>query len=403
MAAVEIFFLCLFGLASCASIAADNVGLGGLTLFFLPRLFTGRWRPSVPAVVLVAFFAWNVVSAMGSPFRANALHGIANYWSWSAVLTASALPAAVRRRSNIFMAFMSVSAMASAVMAALEFFTGADWPEKLPFGAAQAGATPAQAFFSHHLTYGGAITIAGFFLAGMALYGSERKAVKTLLWFAAAACGFGLLASEARTYWVAAPFAGAVLLWGKGWKKVATAGGIMVVAGTLILALGPAALRQRALASFDTSNASVAERIYLWASGIKMVEARPLLGWGAGTYQEASPPFKAPYASRIHQPDGTTGFQTTCHAHNQYLMVAIQTGLVGLCLYAAFIVLSFRAVWRNPDKGIKFGVAAALTAFLLGGLFEYNGGDAEVATLIFFLLGLAMAGRAEDAPDTAPS
>lgn len=389
MAEVEVFFLALLGLASCASIAADNVALVALAIFFLFRLVTGRWRPSLPAILLIVFFAWNVVSTLASPFQAEALKNLPNYWAWSALLTASAIPVS-RRKFDQFAALMSVSAIASTVVAILEFSTGADWPQKMPFGDAPIGATPADAFFSTHLTYGGVIAIAGFFLAGRAIYGADKKAIKTLLWVATAACGLGLVASEARTYWVAAVFAMAVLLCGKGWKRIAAAAGILLVVGTLALALGPAALRGRALSTFDLSNASNAERIYLWISGLKMMEDRPILGWGVGTYQQASPPYKAPYAGRIQQPDGSTGFQTTCHAHNQYLMVAIHSGLVGLGLFLAFVVLAFRVIWRNHDAGIKYGAAAALTVFLIGGFFEYNGGDAEVATLIFFMLGLAM-------------
>jgi len=52
-----------------------------------------------------------------------------------------------------------------------------------------------------------------------------------------------------------------------------------------------------------------------------------------------------------------------------------------------------RRAWRQPDPALKWGVLAALAAFLVGGLFEYNGGDVEVATLMFFLMGLACVGR----------
>jgi hypothetical protein len=69
--------------------------------------------------------------------------------------------------------------------------------------------------------------------------------------------------------------------------------------------------------------------------------------------------------------------------------------LIGLGIFAVFIFLAFRSVWRNCDEGIKYGVTSAFTAFLIGGLFEYNGGDAEVATLMFFMLGLAMPGYVE--------
>jgi len=74
-------------------------------------------------------------------------------------------------------------------------------------------------------------------------------------------------------------------------------------------------------------------------------------------------------------------------------MVALQTGIVGLFLFLAFLATAVRQAWRQPDPALKWGVLAALAAFLVGGLFEYNGGDVEVATLMFFLMGLACVGR----------
>ncbi len=396
MAAVEIFFLGLLGLASCASIAADNAGLGGLTLFFLPRLFAGRWRPPLPVVLLVVFFAWNVVSALASPLRWEAIQSIPHYWSWTALLTASAIPL-FRRRLDIFAALMSLSAIASAVVAVFEFITGADWPVALRMATRQLGVNGARGFFSNGLTYAGVITIAGLFLAGRAIYGRERKAVAILLWAAVAACFLGLLLSKERAYWLALLPAAALLSLGKGWKRATAVAAAVLLAILLLLALGPAALRQRLYSINDASDQGNLERIYLWRSAIDIIADRPLAGWGFGTYQDVAPRYKAPYASFVRHPDGPPGFRTTSHAHNQYLMIAIHSGLIGLGIFAAFVFLAFRSVWRDCDDGIKYGVASGFTAFLIGGLFEYNGGDAEVATLMFFLLGLAMPGYRESA------
>jgi len=143
----------------------------------------------------------------------------------------------------------------------------------------------------------------------------------------------------------------------------------------------------------DLNNPSSAERIYLWKAALTQWGERPLLGWGPGTYAKTAGPFKAPYAQFIHYPGRPAGFRTDGHCHNLYLMVALQTGAVGLLLFLAFLAATVRRIWRQPDPALKWGALAALAAFLVGGLFEYNGGDVEVATLLFFLMGLACAGR----------
>ena len=140
---------------------------------------------------------------------------------------------------------------------------------------------------------------------------------------------------------------------------------------------------------WDLNNPSIAERIYLWKAALNQWSERPLMGWGPGTYAKTADPFKAPYAQFIHYPGRPAGFKTNGHCHNLYLMVALQTGAVGLLLFLAFLAATVWKIWRQRDPALKWGVLAALAAFLVGGLFEYNGGDVEVATLLFFLMGLA--------------
>ncbi len=398
MAAVEALFFYLLALASCTSLAALNAALGGLTLFFLYRLATGRWRPGLPALLLLAFFGWTAVAALASPRRDLALPGVLHLWSWTALLTASALPEALRERLGRFGAVMGFSAFAAAAAAAAEFVRGAYRYDDLLHPRGRALADPAAGFFSHHLTFGGVLSVAGFFLAGLLLY--TNLPWKTRWPWAAgtlSACA-GLVTSLTRTYWLAALPAAACLLWGKGRRWVAGGGLAAALAAALLLAAGPEALRARALSTFDASNASNAERIYLWISGLHMWRDRPLLGWGPDTYPALSPPYRAPYAQFVRHPGAPAGFETTSHAHNLYLMIALHSGAVGLLLFLAFAGATLRALARHPDPRLRYGLLAAFAAFLAGGFFEFNGGDAEVATLLFFLLGLGLAGTGRAAP-----
>ena len=395
MAGLELFFFYLLSAAAPLSLAAINAAQGGMSLFFLWRLVHLRWRPTTAEWLLIAYLAANVLAALFSPLRYQALVGVLNHWSWSALFLGASLPWAVRKNLRTWTTFLVVTALLTVPMDAAEFFLGTDFhihalARKVPIGTVNA-----YGYFSQHLTYAGVISALMFFFAARALYGEEKR--RWPFWVGAVSCGLGLFMSLARTYWVAAVPAALVLLWKKG-RTCALAGvlGLCVLGGGLYL-FGPASFHRRVAGMWNMNNPSVAERLYLWVSGFQMWRDRPLLGWGPGIYEETAGPYKAPYAHLIHYPTHV-GFQTVSHAHNIYLMIAIQSGLLGLVLFLAFVVAAFRGIARQPDPALRYGVLAAFTAFLVGGFFEFNAGDAEVATLMFFLVGLAL-NRNEEADD----
>ncbi len=403
MAGLELFFFYLLGASSSLSLAAINAAQVGLSLFFLWRLVRLRYRPGIPEAALVVFFGWNVVAALFSPYVPDALNGVLNYWSWTALLVGAGLPWAVRKHVKTYAVFLAVSAALTVPMSALTFFIGTDFHNQHLYTKLPMGATAAYGYFSHHLTYAGVMLAAACFLGARAVYGREGK--KAGWWAASALAGLGLFFSLARTYYLAAVPSAAVLLWKKGKKWLI--GGFLAAAvvGGMAMAFGPASFRQRIENTWNMNNPSNAERIYLWISGFHMWEAHPVAGWGPGIYEQVAGPYKAPYASRIHYPT-FTGYLTRSHCHNLYLMIAIQTGAVGLVLFLAFVILAFRGMLKQADPVLKYGAMAAFTAFLFGGLFEFNGGDAEVATLVFFLVGLALnrsGGEDEDGDDDRPA
>ncbi len=388
MAGLELFFFYLFAVAAPLSIAALNAAQGGLTLFFLARLARGRWRPSVPAFLLVAWFAWSAICALASPLRAEALNGVLNFWSWTAFLTATAIPWTVRQHLGKWSGYLAFSMVLTIPASLAEFFLGTDifhhqaLVQKVPVGAVNA-----YGFFSQHLTYAGSLVLGTCLLGGLVLYGGGLG--RAMHWAGLAAGLGGLIMSLARSYYLGLAAAIPVLLYPRGRKRILQATGIGALVVLALALFGPASVRTRFRSLWDLNNPSSAERIYLWKAGLEQWKDRPLVGWGPGTYALTAGPYKAPYGQFIHYPGRPAGFDTTGHCHNLYLMIALQTGLVGLLLFLAFLAAVAARIWRQPVASLKWGVLAGLTAFLVGGLFEYNGGDVEVATLLFFLMGLA--------------
>ena len=87
----------------------------------------------------------------------------------------------------------------------------------------------------------------------------------------------------------------------------------------------------------------------------------------------------------------------TSHLHNTPLQIAVERGLVGLALwlwiFLAFFVRAGRILRRVPpgaaaDRALVAGALAAVAAFLVSGLFEYNFGDTEVLLVTLAVMAL---------------
>lgn len=115
----------------------------------------------------------------------------------------------------------------------------------------------------------------------------------------------------------------------------------------------------------DAANFAIVERMAHWQAAVEMIRAHPWLGVGFGNYAAAYPAY-API--RWPNPLG--------HAHNIYLNMAAETGLVGLLLYLLlWIVIGVRTwqAWRRNTgwrRGLAAGVMAAWAHLHIHQLFD---------------------------------
>ncbi len=184
----------------------------------------------------------------------------------------------------------------------------------------------------------------------------------------------GLIVSWGRGAWLGFGAAGVVMVFfapRRRWQGVAllAAGGGLV--GALWLAGHvPASIQQRidsALTEFigfrdvrgvpiNDENFAIVERLAHWQAAINMADAHPFIGVGLGNYEAAYPIYRVPSWPR---PLG--------HAHNDYLNVLAETGIVGLAGYVtawmALVYWTLRAL-RQPDpvmRGLVLGLLGAWT------------------------------------------
>lgn len=113
----------------------------------------------------------------------------------------------------------------------------------------------------------------------------------------------------------------------------------------------------------ESSRTSLGMRFDWWRNSLELIEQKPVFGHGTGS-------FKAAQADLIKDSDT----QPTDNPHNEYLMIAVQTGLVGLTLWLALLGAQFFSTFRlqPPRKFLLQGVVVAMAAGCLMNSFLFD-------------------------------
>lgn len=127
-----------------------------------------------------------------------------------------------------------------------------------------------------------------------------------------------------------------------------------------------------------------ASRGWVWRDTLAIISANPVLGVGLGAYGTAFSIYtKSDGALRVPQ------------AHNDYLQIVADCGVIGGALALWLIILLFRAVRRgirsqDPlEAGLALGSGAAIFAILVHSFFDFNLQLPSNALLFLFLSSIA--------------
>jgi len=125
----------------------------------------------------------------------------------------------------------------------------------------------------------------------------------------------------------------------------------------LLFWLGGSELIQR-LASIQSETQqelSGGVRVTIDRDCVHMWRERPLLGWGLGTFPVVYPKFRSFYTSFFVN-----------DAHNDYLQLLVETGILGAAIAVWFLVLTFRRAWAKLDNWQETATGTLTVACLLG-------------------------------------
>ncbi|MGH7896201.1 MAG: O-antigen ligase family protein, partial [Candidatus Binatia bacterium] len=275
----------------------------------------------------------------------------------------------------------------AAVYGIVQHFTGADWyrgvlgrPRMVKPRIADAAGFASIGFFRNYVTYAHVLVLPlGLALARAACTGGALATLGAL------ALALAVLFSTARGAWVSAIAMGVALV------AMRRRGGIvLLVAGVVVVGvwLASPGLRAQVIPALTTTENN-AGRIGIYRANLDIVRDNPLFGLGFGRYQREA----APYYDRHPEADRRS------HAHNAFLQLGAEAGLVGL---AAFMLLFATAIrygaetmaWldaaADPTYATALGAWLGIIGFLASGLTHYTFGDSEVATAMWVTLAVLM-------------
>jgi O-antigen ligase len=163
---------------------------------------------------------------------------------------------------------------------------------------------------------------------------------------------------------------------------------LWAIPALLVLALlfSPAGVKERIHSMVDLSDWTLQSRLALWQGGWQVFKDYPLTGCG----------FRCMDLVHTKYPDPTGYIKKYRGMHNNFVQLAVDTGLLGLTAWVSIWACYFLALFRktrDPGKNsssqwVIHGSAAAVLGFLAGGFFEVNFYDSEVAMLLYFIMAL---------------
>ena len=146
--------------------------------------------------------------------------------------------------------------------------------------------------------------------------------------------------------------------------------------------------RNRLLSVVDLYHTTNIQRIIQWETGMKILRDHPVFGVGDIDMQKVFSEYKPYYLK-----------ENFGHLHNNYVHILVILGVFGFIVFIILLAKIFLTdfnIYKNSNGGsveaaFALGTIGMFTAFLVSGLAEWNFGDHEIITMVWFTLGLNIA------------
>ncbi len=125
--------------------------------------------------------------------------------------------------------------------------------------------------------------------------------------------------------------------------------------------------------SVVSPKASSSHRFLIWQSALELIKEKPILGWGVGTFGVHYPSAQGRVLSREENKNYLTRANRSINAHNDYLQIWAEEGLIGLSLFLGIIGLFYWKLFSFLRKNIreKTTTPCLFLIFLSGGITSF--------------------------------
>jgi putative inorganic carbon (HCO3(-)) transporter len=227
------------------------------------------------------------------------------------------------------------------------------------------------------------------------LFASDRRtAPKPLLYATLFLVATALMFTFGRGAWLGAA-TGIALTGALQWKRLWA--GRRTIAIVLLLVIGSVAIVQFSADSYTISGriasifaieGSTLTRVQMWESSLPLVAERPFLGAGPDTFK---------YVFGKYKPEGWVEHMAdplVDKAHNEFLQLAVTTGLAGLGAYLWILVafawtgiVRMRALSKDSGAWLAAGAMGAVLSFAVH--LQFNFSHFSVSPFFWITAGLA--------------
>ncbi len=297
-----------------------------------------------------------------------------------------------KKKVGIFVIFMLVSAVFQSLYGMLELFGGTEQIfgyQKIASGGSATGTYINRNHFAGFLVMVFPISV-GYLLAKADFFSIKRglPIKEKLIWFSqerlqktivlgsvTVLIGMGIIFSRSRagiTIFIFLFFLVFLListqnrtderLLGRRSKRILGNIILVILAAAFIIGVGPILNR------FTNTKLSEVIRPIWFNNSLELINDFPLFGTGLGTYVQIYPAYKKVEDGYLLD-----------HAHNDYLELAAETGLIGACslvLFALTMIIVLFLKWRKRRdpfvRGVVLGCLLGIVAILLHSVVDFN-------------------------------
>ena len=375
-----------FAVSSMFSISISQVsaGIGGFLWLARTHLTKAweeqRWPLGIPVLLFVLASLVAVADAYDVSYSYKSLKKLLEFLIFFWVLNSV--------RENNLRNSLSLVLIASATLAGL--FGLYQYWQDLTINEVESLNRP-EGSLSTYMTFAGLLMMAGILALARVML---QKPIHRWVWASIGIITLALLLTLTRQAWLGFLIGSVFLVF--CWRKKILL--LLPIMFLVVYTVSPLSVQTRILVPFLGMDTSFETRANLWQVGWEVFKDYPLTGCGFRCVDLVNNQYPDPLYETKH--DLHRAVKYLRGMHNNFMQLAVDTGILGLTAWLGIWVCFFRLLYHRA-KAIKkdpqerwaiYGSAAVVLAFLAGGFFESNLYDSEVAMVLYFIMALPFSG-----------